>query len=224
MSRYARVRDYIEPGRREPLLRRMRELYAAEVTMTDRWLGVLLERLHALSLERETIVALIADHGYLLGEHGCTGKIASMLHPALTRVPFILVDPARRGAGQASDWFAQTHDIAPTLLEQTGVRQPKPMNGDSVAPLLVGRRPRAKRPMAYGGYANWHYARTDRWAFVAANTGKGRRLYDLRSDPGERRNVARRHPRLIDELEERVREEAGGRLPSYDGRGRLRRS
>jgi arylsulfatase A-like enzyme len=224
MTRYARVQDYIEPKRRDALLERMRALYAAEVTMTDRWLGVLLERLRALDLERETVVALIADHGYLLGELGCTGKIASMLHPALTRVPFILVDPARRAAGQTTDWFAQTHDIGPTLLEQTGVRQPKPMNGDSMAPLLVGRRPRAKRPMAYGGYANWHYARTDRWAFVAANTGKGRRLYDLKNDPGERRNIARRHPHLIDEFEERVREQAGGRLPSYDGRGRLRRS
>jgi arylsulfatase A-like enzyme len=223
MSRYARVRDYLAPKRRGPVLGRMRDLYAAEVTMTDRWLGVLLERLRALNLEGETIVGLVADHGYLLGEHGCTGKIASMLHPALTHVPFILVDPARRGAGQSTDWPAQTHDIAPTLLELTGVTQPKPMNGDSVAPLIVGRPPRARRPMAYGGYANWHYARTDRWAFVAANTGRGRRLYDLRKDPAERRNVARRHPRLIDELEERVREQAGGPLPSYDGRGRLRR-
>jgi arylsulfatase A-like enzyme len=103
------------------------------------------------------------------------------------------------------------------------VRQPKPMNGDSVAPLLVGRQPRARRGMAYGGYANWHYARTDRWAFVAANTGRGRRLYDVRKDPEEQSNIARRHPNVIDELEERVREEAGGPLPSYDGRGRLRR-
>jgi arylsulfatase A-like enzyme len=223
MTRYGEVREYMRKERRGPLLRRMRDLYAAEVTMTDRWLGVLLEGLRAHGLERETIVVLVADHGYLLGEHGYTGKVASILHPPLTQVPLILVDPARRGAGHTSDWLAQTHDIGPTLLELTGVRQPKPMNGDSVAPLLVGRQPRARRTMAYGGYANWHYARTDRWAFVAANTGKGRRLYDVRRDPEERNNIARRHPNVIDELEERVREEAGGPLPSYDGRGRLRR-
>jgi hypothetical protein len=76
--------------------------------------------------------------------------------------------------------------------------------------------------MAYGGYSNWHYLRGDRWAYVAANTGRGRRLYDLNRDPEEERNVARRHPRLLDELEERVREQAGGRLPSYDNQGRLR--
>ncbi len=77
--------------------------------------------------------------------------------------------------------------------------------------------------MAYGGYANWHYARTERWAYVAANTGRRRRLYDVREDPEERRDIARRHPNVTDELEERVREQAGGRLPSYDRRGRLRR-
>jgi arylsulfatase A-like enzyme len=224
MSRYKRVRDWLEPGRRDPVLSRMRDLYAAEVTMTDRWLAVLFDQLRALGLERETIVVLVADHGYLLGEHGWTGKVAAILHPPLTRVPLILVDPARRGAGRASTWFAQTHDIGPTLLEMTGVRQTKPMDGDSMAPLLVGRQPRARRPMAYGGYANWHYARTDRWTYVAANTGKGRRLYDPNKDPAEERNLARRHPNVIDELEERVREEAGGGLPSYDARGRLRRA
>jgi hypothetical protein len=58
---------------------------------------------------------------------------------------------------------------------------------------------------------------------VAANTGRGRRLYDVPHDRGEHDNIARKHPNLIDDLEESVREHAGGRLPSYDGRGGLRR-
>jgi arylsulfatase A-like enzyme len=216
MGRYSRVRDYLVPERRDEVIGRMRDLYAAEVTMTDRWMGVLLDRLHALGLERDTIIVLVADHGYLLGEHGWTGKIASMLHPQLIHVPLVIVDPRGRGAGRSSAWFAQSHDIGPTLLDMTDVKRPGGMGGTSLAPLLRGKLPRERRPMAYGGYANWHYARTDRWAYVAANTGKGRRLYDLRRDPHERHDVARRHPRLIDELERRVRHEAGGRLPVYD--------
>lgn len=191
--------------------------------MTDRWLAVLLDGLRSQGLERETIVVLVSDHGYLLGDHGWTGKNASVLQPALTHVPLILVDPDRRRAGGSSAWFAQTHDIGPTLLDMTNVTPAKPMNGTSLAPLLAGRQPRTARPMAYGGYANWHYARTERWAYVAANTGLGRRLYDTKRDPEESRNIARMHPNVIDELEERVREQAGGRLPSYDERGRLRR-
>ena len=219
---YQRVTEYLKPHRREPVLRRMRDLYAAEVTMTDRWLAVLVESLVRHGIERETVVVLVADHGYLLGEHGWTGKISSMLHPTLTQVPLILVDPARRGAGQATDWFAQTHDIAPTLLELTGIRRVKGMTGASLAPLLWGQPARFSRPMAYGGYANWHYARTDRWTYIAANTGRGRRLYDARRDPGEYKNIAREHPNVIDELGDLVGEQAGRRLPSYDSRGRLR--
>ena len=216
MGRYRRVRDYIKPARRDEVLGRMRDLYAAEVTMTDRWLGVFLDRLHALGLAEDTVIVLVSDHGYLLGEHGWTGKIASMLHPQLIHVPFLIVDPGGRRAGGSTNWFAQTHDIGPTLLDMTGVKAPKTMNGTSLAPLLRGKLPRERRSMAYGGYADWHYARTERWAYIAANTGKGRRLYDVRRDPGERHNVARRHPKLIDELERRVRREAGGRLPVYE--------
>jgi hypothetical protein len=95
-----------------------------------------------------------------------------------------------------------------------GVRRPRGMDGVDLSPLLGGNRP-PERSLAYGGYANWHYARTDRWAFVSENRGRGRRLYDLSHDPAEQRNVARRHPRLIDELYRRVARRAGGRPPIY---------
>jgi|SRR5215211_188929 len=214
MTRYKRVREWLSPKRVEPVLGRARALYAAEVTMTDRWLGVFLDHLRALGLDANTAIVLVSDHGYLFGEHGWTGKIASMLHPPLIHVPFVLVDPQRRRAGATSDYFAQTHDVGPTLLSLARVPRPEGMNGVDLSPLLSGAHPPERR-LAYGGYANWHYARSDRWAFVAANSGRGRRLYDLERDPTESHNLARHKPHLIDEMEERVREQAGGRLPVY---------
>ena len=102
----------------------MRALYAAEVTMTDHWMGMLIDRLHALRLDRETIVVLVSDHGFFLGEHGWTGKISSALHPALIRTPLVIVDPAGRRSGDATDYPAQSHDVAPTILSMAGVRAP----------------------------------------------------------------------------------------------------
>jgi arylsulfatase A-like enzyme len=84
----------------------------------------------------------------------------------------------------------------------------------NLSPLLDGVQP-PKRTFAYGGYSNWLYARTDGWAFVSENRGRGRRLYDLDRDPGEAHNLARRHPRLIDDLYRRVVRRAGGRPPIY---------
>jgi arylsulfatase A-like enzyme len=214
MSRYARVSEWLSKERAGPVLTRMRDLYAAEVTMTDRWLGVLLARLRDLGLDHNTVIALVSDHGYLLGEHGWTGKIASMLHPPLMHVPFILVDPGRRRAGETSAYLAQTHDVGPTLLAMTGVPRSRGMDGVDLSPLLAGGRPPG-RSLAYGGYSNWHYARTDRWAFVSENRGRGRRLYDLAKDPGEEQNLARRHPHLIDDLYRRVVRRAGGPPPIY---------
>ena len=57
--------------------RRMHAAYAGEVTMTDRWLGHFLDRFHELGLHKNTVIVLLSDHGYLLGERGFTGKVPS---------------------------------------------------------------------------------------------------------------------------------------------------
>jgi arylsulfatase A-like enzyme len=215
MPHYARAASWLSPGERGPVLRRMRDLYAAEVTMTDRWLGVLLDKLHELGLEDDTVIVLVSDHGILLGEHGWTGKISTALHPALIRVPLIVVDPRRGRRARQSDWFASTHDVAPTLLSLAGLRVPERMEGVDLSRPLRGRR-LPGRPYAFGGYSNEFYVRTDRWAMWANNRPGHFHLFDLRRDPGEFRDVAGRHPHLVRELYAKVRERAGGRLPYYE--------
>ena len=64
---YAPVTRYLHGHRGEVLLERMRALYVAEVTMTDRWLGVFLDRFHELKLERDTVVALVSRPRLLSG-------------------------------------------------------------------------------------------------------------------------------------------------------------
>src|SRR5215203_4576981 len=67
-------------------LLRMRALYAAEVTMMDRWLGKFIERAHELGVMEKTLFVVVSDHGHLLGEHGYTGKLAYALYPELTDI------------------------------------------------------------------------------------------------------------------------------------------
>jgi len=216
MPRYGKVNGWLKPSERGPVVRRLRELYAAEVTMTDRWLGVLFDRLHELNLENQTVVALVADHGILLGEHGWTGKISTALHPALTRVPMVLIDPSRRKAAQASRYFASTHDIAPTVLSMMGVKAPERMNGVDLSPLFSdGALP--KRDYAYGGYGNSFYIRTRQWALWARNKPARFHLFDRRRDLGENTDVAHRHPGVVRHLYGIVRKRAGGKLPYYSG-------
>jgi arylsulfatase A-like enzyme len=216
MPRYGKVDNWLSPGQRGPVVRRLRDLYAGEVTMTDRWLGVLLDRVHELNLENETIIALVSDHGILLGEHGWTGKISTALHPALTRIPLVIVDPRHRQAGQVSRYYASTHDLAPTLLSMMGVPAPDRMNGVNLSTLFDGAKP-PKRDYAFGGYGNSFFIRTRRWAMWARNKPTRFHLFDKRKDPGEGTNVAHEHPGVVRELYGIVRKRAGGQLPYYRG-------
>ncbi|MEX1141181.1 MAG: sulfatase [Thermoleophilaceae bacterium] len=214
LPRYGRT-DYLKGRNRRRVVDRIRALYAAELTMTDRWLGTFLDRLHELNLEDDTVIALVGDHGFYLGERGWTGKISTELHPELTRVPMVLVDPRGRRAGGSTSYFASPHDIGPTLLSMAGVRVPAAMDGVDLSPLLAGGSP-PPRPYAYGGYKNSFYIRTDRWALSGLNRGSDFQLYDLRKDRGERNNLASSHPRKVRQLYGVVRKQAGGRLPHYD--------
>ena len=211
---YAPVSRYIDQSGADAVLARMRALYAAEVTMTDRWLGVFIDRLYELGLDRDTAIVLVADHGILLGDHGWTGKISIALHPELAQVPFVIVHPERRLAGQSEAYFASTHDLAPTLLAMAGVRAPQSMDGVDLSSLFEGRRP-PERPFAYGGYSNAHYLRSDRWALIASNRADNVKLFDLRHDPGERENLAAGRPHMARKLHGQVVERAGGKLPYY---------
>ena len=215
MPRYGRVENWLGPGEAPGVLRRMRALYAAEVTMTDHWLGVLLDRLHELDRERETVIVLAGDHGFQLGERGWTGKISTALHPELIRVPLVVVDPERRRAGTTSGYRASLHDLGRTILTMCGVRRPAKMEGADLSLLFRDARP-PERELSFGGYSNSHYLRSDRYAFFADNRMRVPRVYDLHADPGETRNLAPERPALARELHERVIELAGGRLPFYN--------
>jgi arylsulfatase A-like enzyme len=213
---YGRAANWLRPGERGPVIRRMRDLYAAEVTLTDHWLGRLIDRLHDLNLERETVIALVGDHGILIGEHGWTGKVQTALYPALTRVPLILVDPGHRRAGAASDWFASSHDLGPTLLSMAGVRRPARMTGADLSRPFRGRKLPA-RDYAWGGYSDSFFIRSRRWMLWGYNRPGNFKLFDLRRDPGMNHNVAARHPAVVDRLYGAVLDRAGGRLPWYGG-------
>jgi arylsulfatase A-like enzyme len=210
---YAPVSRYLSGGEARVLIPRMRALYAAEVTMTDRWLGVFLDKLDGLGLERDTVLMLVSDHGFFVGDHGLTGKIPERLHPELIHVPLIVIHPERRKRGQTRRYFCSTHDVAPTLLSMAGVRVPREMDGVDLSRFFRGRRP-PKRDYAWGGYGNSFFVKTDRWSMFGSNRGGDFHLYNPRRDFREYRNLAGSHRGKVGQLYGAVRRR-GGRLPYF---------
>ena len=150
----------------ERQLRRMRALYAGEVTMTDRWLGNFLQKMAELNLFETTLVVFLADHGHALGEHGYTGKPHYALWPELIDIPFMIRHPAGIAAGQESSFYASTHDVAPTILGFLGIEPDDPMEG-RISQVLFDGEGLEPAPALYPGLQRF---RLD----------KGRRIRDVR--------------------------------------------
>jgi arylsulfatase A-like enzyme len=203
--------DYLTDGQ----LKRMRALYSAEVTMVDYWLGNFLERANDLGVMENTLLILLSDHGHALGEHGYTGKPYHALWPEVTDVPFFIRPPGSKGARQTSDYYASTHDVAPTILGFLEVEPRKPMEGQDLSVLLDGGEPEPREHFTLG-YNDHVWARDDSYAMKALNDGTEAMLYDLETDPGMNNSLAEERPEVMRKMFERyVLEDAGGSLPKY---------
>ena len=202
----------------DEMVERVRELYAAELTYIDAWIGRLLNTLDDLGLAESTVVYYLSDHGILLGEHGLMGKANSMLGKEIHAVPYIIRHPEGKRAGETSDYFASTHDVAPTLLSFQGITVPGRMDGEDLTVMFDGADP-PERPYWTTCYADHVAAGDGRYLLIADNQGKERRLFDTEEDPDEETDVAADNPDVVARLWRGVLNDAGGTMPVFGKTG-----
>lgn len=195
--------------------KRMRNLYAAEVTLTDKWMGNFLNEVEGKGLMDSTLFIVISDHGIALAEHDATGKPFFALWPELTDVPFFVRYPGGEGAGESSDYYASTHDVAPTVLGALGIEQRQPMQGQDLGVIANDGSP-DPRPHFTLGYNDYAWARDDQYVMFSLNDGSNARLYNLQEDPEMKNDIAGSNPGVVKRMfEEYVLADAGGPLPKY---------
>ncbi|MBL8860929.1 MAG: sulfatase [Planctomycetes bacterium] len=129
--------DYlVHEGFHEPFgTAREIDCYDGEIAFTDHHIGRVLAALDALGLQQDTIVILVADHGEEFGEHG-DFRHGTNLYQEVMRVPLILRAPGL-GPARIAEPVGIT-DVLPTLLELCGVPARRPMEGQSLLPLVRG--------------------------------------------------------------------------------------
>jgi arylsulfatase A-like enzyme len=194
-------------------LQRMKALYAAEITMMDRWLGRFLDKMEELNLFENTLLVVISDHGVGLGEHGITGKLPNSLWPEVTDIMFFARDPEGAGAGKTSDYYASTHDVAPTILGHLGIEPPEPMEGADLSVILDGEEPEERTHFTLG-YHNYVWARDEKHVFFSRNDGANAKLFNLQEDPQMRNNIALQNQDTINHMyNDYVLKDAGGSPP-----------
>ena len=173
--------------------REMIRAYYACVSFMDAQVGRVLDKLESLGLADRTIIVLFGDHGYHLGEKGKWSKHNSLYEVAV-RVPLIIVAPGMARAGAACPRTVELVDLYPTLAELCSLKPPGGLEGQSLVPLLRDPRQIWDHPaytVTLRGKIFGRTVRTERYRYTEWDPeGAQAELYDHRSDPHERRNLA----------------------------------
>jgi arylsulfatase A-like enzyme/Tfp pilus assembly protein PilF len=209
--------DPHEPYRPPPPLRDLfvDRPYDGEIAFTDLAVASVLEKLAQLGLLDRSLVAVVADHGESLGDHG-EETHSMFLYESAIRVPLILWRPGVLPAGKVVASPVRTLDLAPTILDILGEPPLAAPHARSLRGAIDG--PLRERPPAvyaetyvpkfYMNGAALRVLREDRFKLIDAPRPE---LYDLAHDPGETQNRFEDEPAIAGRLRaELERLTAGG--------------
>jgi arylsulfatase A-like enzyme len=173
---------------------RVIDLYDGNLAYIDNEVGALVDTLRAWGEWDRTIFVLMSDHGEAFWQHGAKGH-GGVPHEELVKVPLLLRIPGfPELAGTRIHNPVELVDLMPTLVELCGApSEGLSMVGRSWVPALVGeskdeeprlihmRSNRTRRPTFALRYGPW------KWIYKLQKDRQ--HLFDLRSDPGEQRDL-----------------------------------
>ncbi|MDX9755792.1 MAG: sulfatase [bacterium] len=174
-------------------------LYCGEITLDDRRVGVILRELAEQGILESTLIWLLSDHGEEFWEHGWNGHGANLYEESVRTVS-IVTYPRFFQPGSRVEALVSHVDVYPTLAALLDWDTPPSLQGVSLLPLLRGTAQPlvAERPLFlhHGGGANKGVHESDKEAVLAQGmkmvqwTQKNQwELYDLKTDPQEKRNL-----------------------------------
>lgn len=165
--------------------------YYACTSFADAQVGRLVAEVERLGLRDRTLIIVMGDHGYHLGERNWWNK--STLFERSCRTPMIISAPGM-AKGRACRAPVELIDLYPSILDFVGAKAPSHLAGESFVPLL--RDPaRAGKGAAYSmvtrGKFRGYSVRTERWRYTEWDQGRrGIELYDQKHDPENINNLA----------------------------------
>jgi arylsulfatase A-like enzyme len=175
--------------------------YDEAVSHLDEQLGRVLAALRETGLAERTIVVLLGDNGYMMGERGLGGPDSGadgkqVPYESSLRVPFLMLGPGLPKA-LASDLPVSSMDLPPTLLSLAGVPVPDTWPGRDLRAALEGKIDIGEafaewsdeKSEKFGGLA-YRVVRTPTHKLIVwKDPAKGEELYDLKADPAEAHNL-----------------------------------
>ena len=187
-----------------------KDLYDGEIASVDSAVGKFLDSLKARHRFEDTMIALMADHGEALGDHGETAH-GVFLYDETIHVPLLFKLPKQASAGKRIERRAVLVDVAPTILETLNLAIPRDMQGQSLLPEMTGTEKRTlpeqaafaetDYPRRAFGWSSLRALRTGKYLFVEA---PHKELYDQSVDPGATKNLAAADSAVADTLTSQI--------------------
>jgi len=188
--------------------------YDGEIAYVDSAVGKFLTQLRARGLYEGAVIAVMADHGEALGEHG-ESTHGIFLYDETIHVPLLFKLPGERSAGKRIDSRVQLVDALPTILRAAGIALPPAMQGRDLITILKPPAPKgaigqteltaADRP-AYAesdyphrtfGWSSLRALRAGKYLYIDAPRAE---LYDQVSDGKEEHNLSATSVALVSTL------------------------
>ncbi len=193
--------------------------YLGEVATADSCVGQLLDGLGELGLADSTLVAVVGDHGEMLGEHGEEAHTYFVYQSAL-RVPFILRLPRPSPVARVERLVGLV-DVAPTLCGLLELPPLAGVDGVDLSPLLLGRGEVAPpQPLVCESLTPTRYGANpllglvgERWKLIHTTRAE---LYDLILDPGETSDQALLQPLVVAEHQRLLAASLSGQPARFD--------
>ena len=178
------------------------QAYLACVSFADAQIGKVLDCLEQSPYADNTIIVLLGDHGWHLGEKGCWGKLTTWVHA--TKVPFIIC-PAGSKKGALCHEPVSLLDIYPTLVDMAGLPKKK-LDGISLVPLLKNPQLNTQRVVKTHVGEGTYALSGKTWRYIQYKEGGGE-LYNMVDDPREYQNLIKdsKYKSVVQDLEKRVR-------------------
>ena len=186
---------------------------AAMITRLDADVGKLMDKLKELKLEDNTIVFFTSDNGPHK-EGGVDPKFFQSsspfrgykrdLYEGGIRVPLIVRWPGRIKPGRADSAWA-FWDFLPTAAEIVGANAPTNIDGISMLPTLLGKPQTNQHAFLYWEFHERGFQQAVRmggWKAIRLKVGQPFEIFDLTTDPGEKKNVAAEHPDVAATIED----------------------
>jgi len=160
--------DFVRPPHPLPDTTETREDFARfmqAARTADACAGIVLDALKTHGHWDNTIVLFTTDHGLPMPRMKCS------LTDSGIGVALLLRYPQQPQAGHACDALVSHLDVFPTLCDLAGLEQPHWLQGDSVKPLLEGKKGQARDEVF--AEVSWHAAfepqravRTSRYKYI----------------------------------------------------------